>query len=264
MNTVEKVLKTISYSSMIMYHDCPRMYYFNYILGPRIYESTIYTIYGKLIHKYCQDILLQKISKSDALKNFERTWKKFCKLYNKKIDIKFNTNELQTAGLKIINNTQEAFEKQFGTSIAHKAEHNLYCSMDNYPQKFTGYIDLIIEQDPIIIVDFKIVSSAFMYRKYKDKYKDYQLTLYKHFLCKEKNIDIKNVKLFFCLLERNEKSKKPVQFLEVSCGQKKIKNALKILNNTLYNIDRKFFPPKRISCNLYGRECPFKTNGFCK
>jgi ATP-dependent helicase/DNAse subunit B len=141
---IEKIPKTISYSSMITYHNCPRLYYINYILGIKKYESTVYTIYGKLVHKYCQEILLSKISKEDAIKIFTKTWSKFCKLYKKNLEKDLDLNELKTCGIVILENIQQAFIDQFGICKASNAEENLYCKIDKYPQKFSGYIDLIL------------------------------------------------------------------------------------------------------------------------
>jgi len=262
---IEKIPKTISYSSIITYHNCPRLYYINYILGIRPYESTIYTIYGKLIHKYCQDILLGKIQKEEAIKKFIRTWERFCGLYKNNLGKNYDFNELEVCGTRIIEDIQSSFMKQFGIEKANTAEENLYCELEKYPQKFTGFIDLTLgNKTDVVLVDFKIVASAFMYKKFKDKFKDYQLVLYKYFYAQKHNIEKEKIKLYFCLLERTQKSKNLIHFLEVPCGKIKVNNALNLLNETLFNIDRKFFIPKRSSCNMYNRDCLFKNTEYCK
>jgi len=86
----------------------------------------------------------------------------------------------------------------------------------------------------------------------------YQLTLYKHFFAKKYDIDPKDIETYFALLKRTAK-KDQVEIFRVTSGPKKTNNALNLLHQAVYNIDKKNFIKNRLSC----RGCELYKTKYC-
>ena len=87
----------------------------------------------------------------------------------------------------------------------------------------------------------------------------HQLTLYKHFFGTIKGLDLKDIETHFALLKRTAK-KDNVELFRVTSGPKKVSNALKVLNTTVYNIENNRFPKNRLNCT----KCEFNGTEDCK
>ena len=90
----------------------------------------------------------------------------------------------------------------------------------------------------------------------------YQLIYYKYFFAKKHVIDLKDVTTHFALLKRTAKKDK-VEIFEVSSGNKKIENSLKLLNKSVYNIKHKNYIKNRLSCTR-GFGCEFYETKYCR
>ena len=86
----------------------------------------------------------------------------------------------------------------------------------------------------------------------------YQLSYYKHFVSEALGIPKDNIKTYFALLKRTAK-KNIVEFVDVANGEKKINNALKMLQDTIYNVDNERFFKNRLSC----KDCAFHRTEHC-
>ena len=82
-----------------------------------------------------------------------------------------------------------------------------------------------------------------------------------HFFATKMGIDPDDVETHFALLKRTAKSKR-VEFFRVTSGSKKTANALKILDNALYNIKQKRYIKNRLSCTG-GFGCKFHNTEHC-
>jgi len=266
MDKVEKKIISISYSGMNMWRECSYLYYIQYVLGKPRPPGTVETFFGTLAHKYVQDILSKKIDRVSAVDRFIKTWDRACRLYRKKIDLeKFDTEDLKQSGINILNCIEEKFEKEFGKYKVVEIERRLKSPIEGHDKIFKGFIDIVIqlENGSYVILDFKTTKSMFFFKKYQDKYKDYQLTLYKHFYVLEDNLDPKKVETYFCLLEKNSKSKAKVIFSRVTSGPVKVKNALELLEKCLRNIDEGRWLRKKNFCYKFNKTCEYKFTEFC-
>ena len=242
---------------------CSHYFKLVHMLKERVYEPSIYTHWGHLIHSLVQKTLTDGNAKENATKLI-KTWQRFCKFY------KFCNDEAYWAipsaiAIRTIND--KLFEK-FGKFEVLKTEEKLLLPIEGFLQKFKGYVDLIIslpEENKIIIADIKSCNSTYFFEKYRDKFKDYQLTLYKHFYCQKHNIDPKTVETYFITIERNRRSKKPVSFVRVTSGPKKVKNALEWIYEALGAIDRGTWIKNRANCFKWGDDspCPFYNTPLC-
>ena len=73
------------------------------------------------------------------------------------------------------------------------------------------------------------------------------------------DIDPTNIETHFALLKRTAK-KNNVEFFRVTSGKKRMKNALKALEKSLYYINRKFSIKNRLSCKY----CEFYKTEHCR
>ena len=149
-------------------------------------------------------------------------------------------------------------------------EQLLYKINQDTNQSFKGYIDLVLvdkkDETNFVIIDLKTSISAFMFKEFLTTHKTYQLVLYKHFYSLIKNISIDNISLKFVVLEKNPSSKKPIVFIDVPCGKKKINNCLKIFNSSVSAINEGKFFKNKSACFKIGTsiKCPFYNTEWCE
>jgi tRNA threonylcarbamoyladenosine modification (KEOPS) complex Cgi121 subunit len=72
------------------------------------------------------------------------------------------------------------------------------------------------------------------------------------------NIDPKMIETHFALLKRTAKKNK-VEIFRVTSGDKKINNALNILDKCVTNVENKNFIKNKLSCS----QCEFNKTVYC-
>lgn len=268
------IINKISYSALSDWQYCPYYYKLCNIDKLKVFKETVWTYWGTLIHRHVQMVLEGKMEAEAASKRFAKIWKSFCSIYKddeyepgKKVS---SLESMKDIGALSVLTIKDSFAEKFGNYKVLEIERYIKApSGYKWPQEFRGYVDIIIqlESGAVVIIDFKTCRSSYFFNKYKDKYKEYQLTLYKHFLCKEEPTwDTKTTETYFVTLERNPFSKKPIGFTKVTSGQKKIDNALTWLNTALYAINNEKWIKNRSSCLKYGEKypCEFYKSENCK
>ncbi len=269
--------RSISFSTLTDAKKCGEYYRLKNIEKLYPFTDSIWTHYGTLVHKYIQAVLMDEIEPDVACKKFIRTWFRFCQFYRKQLQknlddeeyklpngAKKNEDIYRQPALAILN-IKKLFKEQFGEHKVLWVEYRLKSETD-YPQVFKGLIDIGIElaNGDIVIADFKTSGSLWMFNKYRDKYKDYQLTLYKSFYVKETGIDPKSVETYFIVIPKEVKSKKCIEFIRVTSGPRKVLNALAWLNETLQKVEDNSFQKNRMACrNFFGKNCPFFQTEHC-
>ena len=260
---------SISYSGLSDWQYCPYYYKLVNIEKLRTFTKNIWTYHGTLVHHYVQAVLKEEITPENAAKEFTRKWTKLCGIFKKPLleqlgEDKFPGHWLKPSVLAI-STIKKQFKKEFGDYKVIRTEEYIRLPHAPWPQEFRGFIDIILESgDKTIIADFKTCESAFLFNKYKDKFKDYQLTLYKHFFCIKHNLDPDKVETYFIPLERTKKTKKAVHFVKISSGKVKVKNAIEWLEKALGAINRKFWIKNRMACHKYGEgKCVFYKSEHC-
>ena len=127
-------------------------------------------------------------------------------------------------------------------------------------RKFKGFIDLVLKTPDGVyhVIDYKTCSWGWDMRKKSDPMVTYQLTLYKEFYARKRNIDRDKIETHFALLKRTAK-KNRVELFRVTSGPKKTTNALSLLKKALYNIYKEKYIKNRVQC---GR-CPLYKTENC-
>lgn len=241
---------------------CSWYFWLVHIEKHKVWEPSIYASWGHFIHKTLQKTLQEGNEKENA-KYLIRVWQRYCRMYKLQDEVYW-----AIPGALAISKIRELFKKEFGEFEILNIEELLFLPIEGHPQKFKGYIDvafLRLEDGRVIIADFKTCNSAFFFNKYRDKYKDYQLTLYKHFYCKKYDVDPKEVETYFITVERYRKAKKPLAFTRVTSGPKKVRNALSWLYGALKAISDGTWIPNRGNCFKWGDDspCVFYNTPLC-
>lgn len=251
-------LEVISYSSLSDWQYCSHYFKLKHILKKLPDESTPYKYWGTLIHRHLQKAL--ETGDGD-FKTLIKTWIRFCRFY------KLPDSGWVRSGAKAVVNIQKLVEAEFGEFEVLQVEERLALPTDNWSQTFKGFVDIVLylKNGKIILIDFKTCRSNFMFNKFRDKFKDYQLTLYKYYYCLKYDIDPKLVETYFITIERPEKASKPVSFVRVTSGPKKVRNALGWLQTALNAINEGRWRKNRASCLKYGEKypCPFYETPLC-
>ena len=121
-------------------------------------------------------------------------------------------------------------------------------------------MDCVIKTDDgkYHVVDWKTCSWGWDARRKQDTMTTYQLSYYKYFYSKMSGIPLDNLLTHFVLLKRTAK-KNIIEMVTVSNGSKKVNNALKVLENTAYNVDNENFIKNKLSCG----KCDFYKTEHC-
>lgn len=231
-----------------------------------------HTSFGTAIHHVCEVIVMDeyKARKEEGIYVFdlEECHKLFLEKFEESLkeipdftpDSKL-VEDMKGQALVILPHILPSLKKQFGFDYEVIAvEMKLYepiATERGIEKKYKGFIDLIIAaNDKLHILDWKTCSWGWKREKKSDKMMSYQLTYYKNFASKALDVDPTDIKVYFALLKRTAK-KDNAEIFEIPCGSKKIKNALKLLDQAVYNIESGNHPKNKIACKtaFYG-VCP--------
>lgn len=249
----------ISFSALKIFQECAHKYKLNYIDEKRVFTGNEYTAFGTALHEACERKVLDVTV--DAVEIFKNKFaEELAKLAPPdEAGIKMRS-EMQTQGETLSGLILGALQTYFGSFKVVSAEEELLLPLEGTEFQFKGYVDLILQTDDgkYHIIDWKTCSWGWDAQKKNDAMTNYQLTLYKHFFSTIKNIDSKEVETHFALLKRTAK-KNQVELFRVTSGPKKVQNALKVLNNAVYNISKNNFPKNRLNCKY----CEFYNTPEC-
>ena len=264
-------IEYLSFSSWRDWLSCPYKFKLTRVDKIRLFEGNEYSTFGTAVHDTAeklvlleQDSKLNEGVKSDEGFNAEQFFFKRFKEEIEKLpkEIKQETiSEMKKQGKEIIGEIIPSLKEYFGDFDLFSAEYELRQPIeDETSYDFYGFVDLILKTSDgkYHIIDWKTCSWGWDMEKRTSKEYTYQLTYYKHFFCKQMNVDPKLVETHFGLLKRTAK-KNRVELFRVTSGPKKINNALNILNKCVKNVETKNFIKNRLACS----KCEFNRTEFC-
>tara|TARA_Y100001937_G_scaffold119372_1_gene175036 strand:- start:2667 stop:3470 length:804 start_codon:yes stop_codon:yes gene_type:complete len=263
----------ISYSELKQWTECAWKHKLNYIDKIKQFKGNEHTAFGSALHTVCEVIVqdysenkksadLQELFEKEFLKNLQ-------KIKKASTEIEFSGDLLSSMrhqGKHLIQFILPALKSNFGKFKLISVEENLYEDIEGkIEKKFKGFVDLVIytpDTKKFHVIDWKTCSWGWDSRKKTDKMITYQLSLYKHFWAKKHGKSYKDVTTHFALLKRTAK-KSNVEIFKVTNGEKKIGNALKLLDKAVYNIDKCNYVKNRLSC--YGKYgvCEYYKSKHC-
>ena len=238
----------ISYSELKDWVHCPHYHKKSWVERVSTFEGNEHTAFGTAMHEVCEKKLLKE--NIDDKKVFQLGFdKELQKLASKNVEVKeSNVEQMRGAGPEILAEVEDALEDYFGSYSVYSTEEKLYLEIENFGYKFKGFIDAVVKVgNTYHIFDWKTCSWGWDSRRKAEKMVTYQLTLYKHFFCEKHGIDPENVETHFALLKRTAK-KDRVEIFRVTSGNKKTENALKVLYQAIYNIQKGVSIKNRLNC----------------
>ena len=256
----------ISFSEIKIWDECPHKHKLLYIDNLRLFKGNEYTAFGKAIHAVSEHYLTSPPA-ADPSDFFETEFLKELKdLRDDVPGLEFKAamiKDMRTQGRLLAPLIEPALKDYFGEYEVFSVEEELYQDIVN-DKKYKGFVDLVVKTgEKYHIIDWKSCSWGWDARRKNDRMTTYQLAYYKNFFCKKHNIDPENVNVYFGLLKRTAK-KNHVEIFDVTCGNKKIKNSLKLMEYALYNIDKENFVKNRLSCHSKFGACEFFQTEHCK
>ena len=251
----------ISFSALKNWDFCPFYHKLTYVDRIRLFEGNVYTAFGTALHETCEKLTLKQTS--DYQKTFKEAFKsEVQKLKNIPEAQAHLILEMKEQGLELASMVMEALSIKFPEYSVVSAEESINVPIESAPASYDykGFLDLVIKtpDGKYHIIDWKSCSWGWDIERKTDKITTYQLTYYKNFFCQKHNIEPEMVETYFGLLKRTAKKNK-IEIFRVSSGPRKIKNALNILNQAVYNIHNNNHPKNRLKCT----KCEFNKTEWC-
>ncbi len=256
-NSSQNTKDYISYSRYKMFSECGWRYRLVYKDKVPFYSSNEFTAFGTAIHATCENVLFgnkQAEPENYFVEQFAESRKEVEKPNDELAE------QMLAQGKTILPQVQGAVQNLFGDYEVVATEEELLEPISD-DLDFKGYIDMVLKtaDGKYHILDWKTCSWGWNAQKKSSKLMTYQLTLYKKYFCQKHNINPNNVETYFGLLKRTPK-KNNVEIFRVTSGNKKTENALKSLNNFVYNVEKGLYFKNRLSC----RYCSFYKTEHCR
>lgn len=258
----QQPVEYVSFSGIKDWQTCPTYYKITRIDKAYKFQGNIHTAFGTAMHWVLEHMILDResMNRSRLIAESKRMFQSAFSRELKKLKSHPPEKEIEKMRSEsdpIIDQVLLAVETNFGKDFELiSTEEQIDILIDEYKLSdydFRGIVDLTIrtKDGKYHVIDWKTCSWGWDQRKKSDPMVTYQLTYYKHFLAKKHQIDLNNIETYFILLKRIAK-KDHVEIVRISSGDQKRSNALKLLENAVYNIDHGNFIKNKASC----QRCP--------
>lgn len=267
----------ISFSELAIWLECSFRHKLMYIDGHKSKENH-HMAFGTILHKYTEPLFLDGHKHFFKLEKEEIIYDAHEELYKKFGEIGFSDDieSWETSLDNLIREMPAWLNKTFINWKPIGSEIELFEKIEGQSKSrwFKGFVDrvLICEKPPrkgskpkpnqskefiYWILDLKTSGNGWGSYQRRDPIKKIQLILYKHYLCQKLNLDLKQVKCGFLICKRTPgKNQELFELIEVSVGEKVIKNTLEKVNNMVNMLSKSLYRKDRNSCTF----CPFKDD----
>jgi hypothetical protein len=281
--------KSISYSQLSMYTNCPHKWSLQYKDGHYTSEASIHMTFGTALHETLQHYIttIYEISGAEADRidldayfeeRFRETYLKDYKS-NKKVHFSdpVQMKEFFEDGLEII----KVVKKNRGSHFGKRGWYLVGCEvpivLTPLPQfsnvLYKGYLDVVLYHEPtnsFKILDIKTSTKGWSDYEKKDETKQFQLILYKYFFAKQFGVEIDKIDIEFFIVKRKIWAESPfplsrIQEFKPASGKVKMNKAVNAVTSFIEGVfntngsykDITHEPnPSLNSCKY----CPFKDN----
>ena len=281
--------KSISYSQLSMYTNCPHKWSLQYKDGHYTSEASIHMTFGTALHETLQHYIttIYEISGAEADRidldayfeeRFRETYLKDYKS-NKKVHFgdPVQMKEFFEDGLEII----KVVKKNRGGHFGKRGWYLVGCEVPiiliPLPQfnnvLYKGYLDVVLYHEPtnsFKILDIKTSTKGWSDYEKKDETKQFQLILYKYFFAKQFGVEIDKIDIEFFIVKRKlwENSPYPlsrIQEFTPASGKVKVNKAVNAVTSFIEGVFNTNGSYKDITHepnpSLNGcKFCPFKEN----
>jgi hypothetical protein len=282
--------KSVSYSQMSMFNECPKKWSLQYKEGHKQFTSSIHTVFGTALHEVLQAYLTVMYEKSGAEADRLNTYEMFedalreeyKKQYKANNNLHFSApdelREFFEDGIAII----REFAKDKSKYFSKRGWHLVGCELplvltpsSKLPNvMFQGFLDLVMYHEPtnrIKIIDIKTSRQGWSKKEKSDENKQFQLILYKKYFAETYNIPVENIEIEFMIVKRKIFESedfviKRVQLYKPASGKVKLNKVSKSIESFVEQaFDRNGYkdvehqPTPHKNCNW----CPFNKTHLC-
>lgn len=207
---------SISYSQFSMYLQCPKKWEQEYVLNRRVFEQSIFTIFGTSIHEVVQNYLTvmysQTAKKADEIDLSSDLQSRMVNLYKEAAETTghFSTpeqlHEFWLDGVTVL----EYIKRKRSVYFSSRDEELVGIEVElDVPLikgiKFRGFVDIILRDKRtgrIRVIDLKTSTAGWNKYQKADKTKTAQLLLYKEFYAKQFGVDVEMIDVEYIILRR--------------------------------------------------------------
>jgi hypothetical protein len=282
--------KSISYSQMSMFNECPKKWSLQYREGHKSFTSSIHTVFGTALHETLQHYLTvmyeQSGAAADRLNTSEMLEENLREEYKKQYKANNNQHfvtpdelrEFYEDGVEIIREFSKDKTKYFGKRGWYLVgcevpiiltPHSKYQNV-----MFQGYLDVVLYHEPtnkIKIIDIKTSRQGWGKKEKSDENKQAQLVIYKKYFSELYNVPIENIEIEFMIVKRKVFESdlyviKRVQQFKPASGKVKLNKVTKSIDEFIERaFDRNGYKEVDHQPKLNGncKWCPFYKTHLC-
>jgi hypothetical protein len=241
--------KSISYSQLSMYSECPKKWSLQYKEGHKQFTSTIHTVFGTALHEILQHYLTTYYNQSGVVADQINTSEMFEDKLREEYAKQYKSNnkqhfsnpielrEFYDDGIEIIRDFAKNRGKHFSKrgwyliGIEVPIYLNPHSKLSNVV--YQGFLDAVLYHEPtnkIYIIDFKTSTWGWGDKEKKNEIKQFQLLLYKKYFSELYNFPEENIEVEFFIVKRKLRESedftiKRIQKFKPVSGKVKMKKA---------------------------------------
>jgi len=282
--------KSISYSQLSMFNECPKKWSLQYKEGYKQFTSSIHTVFGTALHETLQHYLTvfyeqsgvaaDKINTSELLEeNLREEYKKQYKANNNQhFATPDELREFYEDGVEIIREIAKDRGKHFSKRGWHLLGIELPLILNPHSKfqniMFQAYLDIVLYHEPtntIKIIDIKTSRSGWDKKEKSNEQKQFQLIIYKKYFSELYNIPIENIDIEFMIVKRKifESEQfviKRVQWFKPASGKVKLNKVTKSIEEFIeqafdHNGYKQVEHQPKVNDNC--KWCPFYKTHLC-
>ena len=247
--------KTISYSQISMYHQCPHHWYLSYVKNLSSYQSNIHLIFGSGLHIVLQLYLyvvyngtVAEADKMDLETMLLNELKKEFSEAKQKSGVNPSTKEqlmeFYFDGVEILRWFKKHKSDYFGKKGYELIGYEIPVDVPlNENITFKGFIDIVLKDtigNRILIKDFKTSTQGWNKYQKKDESKIQQMVLYKKMYSEKYNVDVDSIDIEYIILKRKlyentDYPQKRVQKFSPPSGRVTMNKVMNNLNEFINN-----------------------------
>lgn len=282
--------KSISYSQMSMFNECPKKWSLQYREGHKSFTSSIHTVFGTALHETFQHYLTVMYEQSGAAadrlntselleENLREEYKKQYKANNKQHFVTPDElREFYEDGVEIFRELSKDKTKYFGKRGWYLVGCEIPIILTPHSKyqniMFQGYLDIVLYHEPtnkIKIIDIKTSRQGWSKKEKSDENKQFQLIAYKKYFSELYNVPIENIEIEFMIVKRKIFESdlyviKRVQQFKPASGKVKLNKVTKSIESFIEQaFDRNGYKEIEHQPKLNGncKWCPFYKTHLC-
>ena len=265
----------VSFSEIKVWKECSYRHKLAYVDKLDTYENNPYADYGTAVHNAIENYLKTKTMDINAcLVEIDSAWarnKYDGPEYQEKMKEhswwKGEPVEVwQEYALTVLEKFPSWIDEEFPEWELIDAEHELYESIEGEDISFKGFVDCMIRcknkkgKDLLWVIDWKTTGKAgWLGKKRKDFLATAQVGLYKRYIARKLDLDLKDIRCAYVFLKRGAKPEKCIDIFTVSVGPKFVERVDKLVSSMVKNVKIGFAMKNYNSC----RFCPFANSEHC-